>query len=195
MWLWVSKKPQEAQKARALWAMKAAKDRREAFYDPTRKDNVLERNKNVIGVVERTSQRSKCCAGQSIKLRGRSVLEVGSRLCGSKAAMAHDRVVSDLMLPLWEEVLWPFLDAWGQCPSTHNLYAMECPREIRAFLEPFIFLLKKEPTVLRELVRLGPSIRPHGELLFLLVQKNSDSEAFNSFIGDGFSGPRVEGRR
>ena len=31
---------------------------------------------------------------------------------GSKAAMACDRVVSDLMLPLWEEVLWPFLDAW-----------------------------------------------------------------------------------
>ena len=25
--------------------------------------------------------------------------------------MACDRVVSDLMLPLWEEVLWPFLDA------------------------------------------------------------------------------------
>ena len=27
--------------------------------------------------------------------------------------MACDRVVSDLMLPLWEEVLWPFLDSWG----------------------------------------------------------------------------------
>ena len=26
--------------------------------------------------------------------------------------MTGDRVVSDLMLPLWEEVLWPFLDAW-----------------------------------------------------------------------------------
>ena len=30
------KKPQEAQKAKALWAMKAAKDRREEFYDPAR---------------------------------------------------------------------------------------------------------------------------------------------------------------
>ena len=39
------KKPQEAQKARALWAMKAAKDRREEFYDPAREDNVLERSK------------------------------------------------------------------------------------------------------------------------------------------------------
>ena len=26
--------------------------------------------------------------------------------------MTSDWVVSDLMLPLWEEVLWPFLDAW-----------------------------------------------------------------------------------
>ena len=39
------KKPQEAQKARGLWAMKAAKDRREEFYDPARKDNILGRNK------------------------------------------------------------------------------------------------------------------------------------------------------
>ena len=26
--------------------------------------------------------------------------------------MTSDRVVSDLFLPLWEEVLWSFLDAW-----------------------------------------------------------------------------------
>ena len=35
--------------------------------------------------------------------------------------MTSDRVVSDLMLPLWEEVLWLFLDAWDQCASAHNL--------------------------------------------------------------------------
>ena len=44
--------------------------------------------------------------------------------------------------------------------------------------------------VLRELIRLGPSIRPHGELLFNLMQKKPAfvpaSEAFNSFIGVGF---------
>ena len=42
--------------------------------------------------------------------------------------MTSDRVVSDLMLPLWEEVLWPFLDALGQCASAHNRHAMECPK-------------------------------------------------------------------
>ena len=37
-------KPQEAQKAKALWAMRAAKDRKEEFYDLARIDNVVERN-------------------------------------------------------------------------------------------------------------------------------------------------------
>ena len=46
--------------------------------------------------------------------------------------MACDRVVSDLMLPLWEEVLWPFSGCLGQCASTHNLYAVERPKEVRA---------------------------------------------------------------
>ena len=51
--------------------------------------------------------------------------------------------------------------------------------------------------VLRELIRLGPSIRPHGELLFLLMQKKPalvpDSEAFNSVIGDGLLVPELKG--
>ena len=38
------KKPQEAQKAKALLAMKAAKDRKEEFYEEARKDNLLGRN-------------------------------------------------------------------------------------------------------------------------------------------------------
>ena len=56
----------------------------------------------------------------------------------------------------------------------------------------------KEPIVLRELVRMGPSIRPRGELLLLLVQKEPacvpDSEAFNSFVGDGSLVPELKGR-
>ena len=45
-------KPQKAQKAKALWAMKAAKDRREEFYDPARKDNILGRNKTRLELWE-----------------------------------------------------------------------------------------------------------------------------------------------
>ena len=50
--------------------------------------------------------------------------------------------------------------------------------------------------VLRELSRLGPSIRPHGELLFLSMQKKPnfvpDSEAFNSYIGEGLLIPELK---
>ena len=37
----VVKKPNENQKAKVLWKMKAAKDRGEKFYDPERKDNIF----------------------------------------------------------------------------------------------------------------------------------------------------------
>ena len=99
--------------------------------------------------------------------------------------VACDRVVPDLMLPLWEEVLWPFLDAW-------DTVRLEIWVVWRALLLPS----GKEPMVLRELSRLEPSIRPHGELLLLLKKKKPtfvpDSEAFNSYIGDGFLVPELK---
>ena len=45
-------KLQEAQKGRALLAMEAAKDRREEFYDPARRDNILGRNKTRLELWE-----------------------------------------------------------------------------------------------------------------------------------------------
>ena len=39
------RKPQETQKAKALWAMKAAKDRKEEFYDPAREEDISKRKK------------------------------------------------------------------------------------------------------------------------------------------------------
>ena len=38
------KKPQEAQKAKPLWKIKAAKDAGEEYYDPTREDNIQGRS-------------------------------------------------------------------------------------------------------------------------------------------------------
>ena len=46
------KKPHENQKAKALWKMKAAKDRGEDFYDPERKENILGRNKTLLELWE-----------------------------------------------------------------------------------------------------------------------------------------------
>ena len=45
------RKPNESQKTRALWKMKA-KDRREDFYDPERKDNILGRNQTRLELWE-----------------------------------------------------------------------------------------------------------------------------------------------
>ena len=52
-----AKKPCESQKAKALWAMKAAQDRGDEFYDSARKENIFGKETDKIGVVGRTSQR------------------------------------------------------------------------------------------------------------------------------------------
>ena len=46
------KKPQKSQNARALWKMNAAKDAGEEYYDPTREDNILGRNKTILALWE-----------------------------------------------------------------------------------------------------------------------------------------------
>ena len=46
------RKPNESQKAKALWKMKAARDSGEDFYDPERKDNILGRNKTRLELWE-----------------------------------------------------------------------------------------------------------------------------------------------
>ena len=46
------KKPQEAQKAKALWKMKAAKDAGEEYNDPTREDNIKGRNETRLALWE-----------------------------------------------------------------------------------------------------------------------------------------------
>ena len=70
--------------AKALWAMKAAKDRKEEFYDPARKDNNFGKKHNAIGVVGTAPQRPNCGPGQSPKVRGRSALKVSARALGER---------------------------------------------------------------------------------------------------------------
>ena len=78
-----------------------------------------------------------------------------------------------------------FSGCLGQCAAAHNLHAMEYPKEMRAVRRALL------------LPSGGPSIRPLGALLFLLMQKKPafvpDSEAFNSYIGDGFLVPELKG--
>ena len=72
--------------------------------------------------------------------------------------MTSDRVVSDLMLPLWEEVLWPFLDAWDSVRPHTTSTQWNVPGRYGPYRELFFFLLKKELMFIRELVRFGTSI-------------------------------------
>ena len=113
--------------------------------------------------------------------------------------MACDRMVSDLMLPLWEEVLWPFSGCMEQCASTQNLSAVERPRKVRAVWRALLLLLLPSGEGAngpQGAESVWPSIRPHGELLLLLMQKKPtlvpESEAFNSYIGDGFLIPELK---
>ena len=46
------KKPKEAQKAKALRKMKAAKDAGEEYYDPTREDNIKGRSETILALWE-----------------------------------------------------------------------------------------------------------------------------------------------
>ena len=46
------KKPQEAWKAKALWEMKADKDRKEEFYDPAREEDISRRNRTRLELWE-----------------------------------------------------------------------------------------------------------------------------------------------
>ena len=79
----------------------------------------------------------------------------------------------------------------GQCASTHNLYAMEGPREIRAVWRAFLlfFFLKKEPMVLRELVRFGPSIPVEAVKACALVGLHmmAEENSWRSDSGSSFS--------
>ena len=53
--------------------------------------------------------------------------------------------------------VWPNLDPWDSVRSTHSLHALERSSEsMDRTVSSSLFLLKKEPTVLSELVEFGP---------------------------------------
>ena len=76
-----ARKPSESQNAKALWAMKAAKDREEEFYDPARKDNILRRKQTRLELWRRAHQGPNKSLGQSSEVPRESAsrLIFGSR--------------------------------------------------------------------------------------------------------------------
>ena len=92
------KKPQEAQKAKAFWKKKTAKDAEEKYYDPTRENKILGETrqdwhfgKNLEDPVVTLDKCLKCIQNSCLKflaqvLRGESVLRwpmlASSEVCG-----------------------------------------------------------------------------------------------------------------
>ena len=107
--------------------------------------------------------------------------------------MTGDRVVSGLILPLWEEVLWPFLDAWDSVRLRTNSTQWNVPGRYGPHGELFFFLLKKEPMVLRELVRFGPSIPVEAVKacafigLHMMIEENSGQSENDSHVSSSSS--------
>ena len=75
------KKLQEAQKAKALWAMKAAKDRKEEFYDLAREENISRRNKTRLELWEEHLKDPIASLDRALKCV-ESQYKIGSRLGG-----------------------------------------------------------------------------------------------------------------
>ena len=72
----------------------------------------------------------------------------------------------------------------GQCASTHILYAMDCPREIRAVRRALLLPFEERANVLRKLVRFGPSIPVEAVKLCALVRLHMMAEE-DSWRGSG----------
>ena len=90
-----------------------------------------------------------------------------------------------------------FSGCLGQCALARNRHAMERPSEIRAVRRALLLPFEERASGPQGGESVGASIRPHGELLFFWIQKKTAfapvSEAFNSFIGDGFLVPDLKG--
>ena len=61
------RKPQEAQKAKALWAVEAAKDRKEEFYDPAREEDTSRRNKTRLDLWDEHLKDPIAALGNALK--------------------------------------------------------------------------------------------------------------------------------
>ena len=63
--------------------------------------------------------------------------------------MPGDRVVAGLMQPLWEKVLWPFLDAWDSVRPRTTSEQWNVSGRYGPYGDLFFFFLEKEAMVLR----------------------------------------------
>ena len=80
------KKPQEAQKAKALGKMKAAKGAGEEYYDPTRKDNIRGRIETRLALWEEHLKDPIVALDKALKCVEKFVSEVSARVLGGRVS-------------------------------------------------------------------------------------------------------------
>ena len=127
------KKPQEAQKARALW-----KGSQRRIYDPTGEDNILRRNRTRLALWEEHLTDPIVALDKALKC-GKFVFEVSARVLGGRVSRNGGRWLPPEFVekPIWEGV-WPYLDPMDSvCLRTAGKYGPHG--------ELFFFLIQKEP--------------------------------------------------
>ena len=137
------KKPQEAQKAKALWKMKAAKEAGEEYYDSTRKDNILGRNETRLALwrehlkdpIIPLEKAVKCVENWYWRSRPECFVE-GAFSNG--CCWLPPKFVGK---PIWEGV-WPYLDPMDSV-FAHSVHGMERARKVWAAWRP-LFLPDSE---------------------------------------------------
>ena len=124
------KKPQEVQKAKAIWTMKAAKDAGEEYYDPTRED-ILGRNKKRLALWEERLKDPIVALDKALTCVENSCWKVVARVEGAFSngcCWLPPKFVgkADLGGRL------ALLGTDGQCVFTHSVHGVECARKVRA---------------------------------------------------------------
>ena len=143
-----AKKPSESQKVKALWAMKAAWDRGEEYYDPARKEDILGRTKTRLHLWEEHLKDPLVALDKALKClenpyQGWHLVSqcVVASLC-RRNGLQHRR-----RKDFAKDVGWALLGRRLALPGsmgfgafTHIIQLLECLRDIwatqRAFLLP-----------------------------------------------------------
>ena len=130
------KKPQESQKAKAFWKMKAAKEAGEEYYDPTRELALWEEQlKDPIVALDIAL---KCVENSYWRFRPECLVEG----CLAMAGVGFLQGLWDK--PIWEGV-WPNLDPMDSVCSRTASMVWNVPGKYGPHGELFSFLIQKEP--------------------------------------------------
>ena len=141
------KKPQEAQKAKALWKMKAAKDAGEEYHDPTFEENIVGRNQTRLALWEKHLKDPYVALDKVLKCVENSCWEVLARVLCAGSVLPRVVLASSKVLwekPIWEGV-WPNLDPMDTvCLRTASM-EWNVPGKYGPHGELFFFQIEKEP--------------------------------------------------